>query len=125
MMATATVNLRIVTKVKERSEITFQMTFAQGDGSALVPKDIKWSLSTDDGTIVNSRRDEDIATPAAVVNVKLWGDDTALIDGIESVTRAFTIRALYDDAPDIDIEVNNEILFDIDEIINVPTPPVP
>ena len=121
----ATVNLRIVTKVKERSEITFRLTFAQGDGSELVPKSIKWSLSTDDGTIVNSRRDETIATPAAVVDVKLWGDDTALIDGIESVTRAFTVRALFDDGTDIDVELNNEVLFDIDPIINVPTPAAP
>ena len=60
---------------QEGNTVVIPCSFFDENGNAVVPTSIIWSLSDDNGNIVNFRLDQKIAVPAASVNIVLSGSD--------------------------------------------------
>lgn len=76
----------------EESTFFVTCTFADEDGSAVVPSSIKWSLRNGAGNIVNGREDVVIAMPASEITITLSGAD---LDYDIGSSRFLTVEAVY------------------------------
>ncbi len=56
-------------------------TFTDENDAAVVPDSATWSLMQSDGTIINSREDVPISSPASANDIVLSGDDLAIQAG--------------------------------------------
>ena len=106
-------------KAVEESTFAITAAFTDSAGNAVVPNSLTWSLSDRDGTIINSREDVAIATPAASTTVVLSGDDLALADPDNSI-RVFIIKGNYDD-PTLGngLPIQDEAIFEIENLTNI------
>lgn len=86
----------LTTKAVEESTFAITSAFVDSAGNAVTPNTLTWSLADRDGTIINSREDVAIGTPAASVTITLSGDDLALPD-TNNPLRVFLIKGDYDD----------------------------
>jgi hypothetical protein len=59
----------------EGNAVVIPCSFFDENGNAMTPTSIIWSLSDDNGNIVNFRLDQKIAVPAPSVNIVLSGND--------------------------------------------------
>jgi len=85
------------TEAVEESTIVITAAFTDEEGDAVIPTEATWTLTNDDGDVVDTR--ERIAiTPASSVNVVLKGDNLQILSeesGDRFATRRFLIEALY------------------------------
>lgn len=104
-------------KAVENSTYSIAAAFSDSAGNAVVPNSLTWSLADRDGTIINSREDVAVETPAATVTIVLYGDDLELADP-DNAARVFLIKGDYDD-PDLGdgLPIAAEICFEIEELI--------
>ena len=72
--------------------------FTDFSGTSMVPNTIVWSLLEADGTVVNSRQQVIVATPAASIDVVLSGDDLAILDSQKIELRYLVIEYTFDDS---------------------------
>lgn len=79
----------------ELGSITMIIPFRDENGSAVTPDSATWSLSTPDGTIVNSRENIVLSGPTSDEEVVLSGNDLEILDGDEQETRHFTVKWTY------------------------------
>ena len=104
------------TKAVEESTYAITAAFLDSDGNAVVPNALTWSLSDKDGTIINSREDVAIGTPASSVTVVLSGDDLALSDP-DNPVRIFIIQGDYDDPTlGAGLPIQDEARFEIENL---------
>jgi hypothetical protein len=64
----------------EESTFVATATFKDEDGTEITPNSVTWTLTDEEGTVINSKEDE-TETPATTVNIVLSGDDLALQSG--------------------------------------------
>jgi len=103
-------------KAIEKSTFAITAAFTDSAGNAVVPNSLTWSLADRDGTIINSREDEAIATPAASVTVVLSGDDLEL-DDPDNPVRVFLIQGDYDDPVlGSGLPIKEEAIFEISNL---------
>lgn len=79
----------------EKSHMGIVAAFKDENGDAVVPDSIQWTLTDENGTIVNGRQDESI-TPASSAMIVLKGDDLQILTEETSnnaVWRILTIDA--------------------------------
>jgi hypothetical protein len=86
----------ISTVADEKSTYIITCDFADELGAATVPDSIVWSLTDNDGTVINSLN-QISETPAASVDVVLSGDDLQILTGESAniVIRRFTVEWTY------------------------------
>ena len=65
----------------EESTVKITIAFTDENGDAAEPSSITWTLTDDDGTVINSRQDVVIDSPASSINVALTSDDLAFQTG--------------------------------------------
>lgn len=111
--------MAILVTVNEGSTAVFTVTFTDENGEAVEPNEIAWSLVTREGGIVNGREDVAVATPAAVVDIVLSGDDLALVAGSNN-ERALVVKATYDSGAGSDLPIREMTLFAIRDLLDVP-----
>lgn len=87
----------LVVKAVEGSTYVVTVPFTDEDGDPVVPTSIKWTLTDDEGGIVNAREDVAIAVPAATVEIVLSGDDLPS-PGDQMRSVYLTVEATYDSA---------------------------
>ncbi len=63
----------------EESTMKVKFTFLDADGDGDIPATLAWTLSTLDGTVVNSRTSVNVAVPAAETTITLSGDDLGIL----------------------------------------------
>lgn len=81
----------------EESTAKITIAFTDEDGNAATPSAITWTLTDENGTIINDREDVAVAVPASSIDVALSGDDLAMQSGEtgDSVFRIFTAEWTY------------------------------
>jgi len=101
----------------EKSSGSVTVTFKARDGAAVPPTAITWTLTTSDGaTVINSREQIAVPSPAASIEILLSGDDLALLSteqGNRAVVRRLTIEAVYDSDLGTDIPLRDDKLFTV------------
>ncbi len=105
------------TNAAEESTYVITASFTDETGSTVVPGSVTWTLSTDKGTIVNSRNGV-TATAATSITVVLQGDDLAIL-GRESNHRIFTLQATYDSDAGSDLPLKEEVHFSITPLVMI------
>ena len=81
----------------EGSTIVFKCDFTDEDGVAVAPVTLTWTWTDTDGTVINSREDVEVVTPASTEHIVLTGDDLQIVgvDG-DQESRIFTLKWTYD-----------------------------
>ena len=101
----------------EKSTFGIQGDFTDEDGDAVTPNEdtVKWTLTDDDGTVINDREQEAVASDSTVV-ITLSGDDLALYETEqESVTvyRYFLVEYEFDSDLGTDLPGKDECRFTV------------
>lgn len=97
------------------AKITYPLT--DESGSAATPKTATWTLSTPSGVIINSLEDV-VPTLASTLTIVLSGPDLAI--GANGLDRVLTIKWTYDSSAGTDLLGNDELLFTLENRVNVP-----
>jgi hypothetical protein len=98
----------ILFDVNEESNLPITVTVTDSAGVAATPTAFNWSLSTRDGTIVNSRTNVS-ETPASTVVVTLAADDLQILD--QTNDREYRLFTVETDEGDADIPVKMQLEF--------------
>jgi uncharacterized protein YccT (UPF0319 family) len=101
-------------------EATFIVTasFKDEDGNAATPNEVKWTLTDQDGNVINSREDV-VETPGTSVDIVLKGDDLALSAGETKGIRILTVNTKYDSALGSDLPLKASAKFIVDNLVAV------
>jgi len=81
----------------EGSSFKVTVTFYDESGNPVAPDTMTWTLTDEGGSVVNSRLNVEITTPASTENILLEGDDLA-VDGNDPVKRIVTFIGTYTSA---------------------------
>lgn len=89
-MAIATLSLH----ADKGGTYTVCITCTNDAGGADTPLTLNWTLTDSAGTVINSRSEVNIPTPASTENVEMTDDDWAIQSGetAAEVTRLFTVQ---------------------------------
>ena len=108
--------VKLTTKAVDKSTYVVNCAFKDEDGSAVVPNTLKWTLTDDSGTVINSREDVEVGVPAASYDIVLSGDDLKYSDGRH---RILTIEATYDSDAGDGLPLKESAKFMVDDLIVV------
>jgi len=81
----------------EGSSFKVTATFYDESGNAVAPATMTWTLTDEDGSVVNSREDIAITDPSSTESILLQGDDL-VVDGNDDVKRIVTFEGTYTSA---------------------------
>ena len=97
----------------EQSSFKITVTFYDESGNAVAPDTMAWTLTDEGGSVVNSRTDVSISSPASTESILLEGDDLA-VDGNSKVKRIVTFQGTYTSAEfGADLPLKDESVFTI------------
>ena len=97
----------------EGSTYVVTAAFTDEDGDAVTPNTVTWTLTTTNGTVINSREDVSI-TPDTSVDIVLSGDDLAV--GSNGRYRILTVEAVYDSSYGTDLPLKARCAFEIENL---------
>lgn len=103
-------------KVPDGSACVATATFTDEAGDAVIPDSITWSLYDQDGTIVNSKEDVAVVTPAASVDVLIEGENNLYSGGHK---RTIVFKAVVDLAAGNNQDSNESATYQILDIPGV------
>ncbi|NIQ10418.1 MAG: hypothetical protein GWO23_12500 [Gammaproteobacteria bacterium] len=104
----------------EKGTFAIVATITDEDGAALVPNTLTWTLTDEDGTVINSRSAVVVNSPASVNNIVLSGADLALsVATNRSELRVLTLEGTYDSSYGVDLPLKDAIKFYVYNIIAV------
>lgn len=87
------VTYNITDEIAEEGSVGFVFTFTDENGDSMVPGAIAWTLTSDGGTVINSRENVSVDTPAASTTIILSGDDLAI--GTNGTRRKILLAYTY------------------------------
>ncbi len=102
----------LTTVVPDQSTIKITCAFTDAAGSAVTPDSIVWTLADRAGTVINSRSDVAVVTPAASIDIVLSGADNKYSDGAE---RELTVEAVYDSDEGSNLPLNGRAHYRIED----------
>lgn len=103
----------------EKSTIVITVACADEDGSAVTPVSATWTLTDVDGTVINSRSSVSL-TPAASMDVVLYGSDLAFQTGESgTVKRVLTIETTYNSDAGSNLPHKDQATFDLEDLAAV------
>lgn len=112
--------ITITDLAKEKGTIIFTVAFTDEDGAAAVPKTLKWSLTDNAGTVINSRDQVPVTVPAASNDIVLSGLDLQMGTEVTTyVVRKFIVEATYDSSLGNDLPVKDTAVFKIENLTKV------
>lgn len=105
----------------EKSTYVITATCKDEDGNDVVPSLMTWTLTDESGTVINSRENVSVATPAAETDILLQGLDLAIQSGETSGTvgRVFSVYAEYNSVLGSGLPLRGEVRFYIDNLLKV------
>ena len=106
---------------QERSTYVITIGFKDEDGQDVIPTSAAWTLTDEDGTVINSRQDETITPLAASVDVVLTGADLAVDTGFAGAAqeRTFTVEAVYTSSLGSGLTLKAACKFNVENLIAV------
>lgn len=108
---------------EEEGTYIIKFNFLDESGDAVVPTAINWTLTTNDGEVVNGRSLVDVAVPTAEWWLALSGEDLQLLECKSSYSwRIVTIKATYDSTHGDDLPINKAVRFKIRNLRMVAQP---
>jgi hypothetical protein len=107
----------LTTHAAEGGTYAITGAFTDDAGSAVSPDTLKWTLTNDSGTVINSRQDVSISTPTSSETVVLSGDDLSI--GSNGVVRVFTFEGTYTSDLGSGLPLKGQATFVIDNLIAV------
>ena len=78
----------------ERSTFVIRASFADRNGTAVNPTGLTWTLTDEDGTVINDRRDVSASASGGYADIALSGADLA-VDGTDRVKRILSVSGTY------------------------------
>jgi len=110
----------LTTTAEEESTYVITAAFEDEDGDAVTPDSITWSLTDNDGSIINGREDVSIAVPAASNDIVLSGDDLAIQSSESGTARRWLIlEAVYDSDIGANLPLKDDAVFVITDLKKV------
>jgi hypothetical protein len=107
-------------KATEKSTYIVTATFTDEDDNAVAPNTLTWTLADIDGTVINSREDVSVASPASSESIVLSGDDLQIVDSTNKTEdRIFTINATYDSSNGTNLPLKESVIFTISNLKSV------
>ena len=103
-------------EAREKSTIAIVIDFEDEEGSAVIPSEAKWTLTNDDGDVVDTRDEIEISSPAASETVVLKGDNLQILPGEVNdrfATRRFLVEAKYSSSLGSGLPLNESCTFSI------------
>jgi len=113
----------LTTEAMEEAAYAIYAAFTDENGDAVTPNanTIKWTLTTNNGTIINSR-DYEAAASATSVTITLGGSDLAIQTGETApvVRRRLTIMWEYNSDLGLGLKGKSEVIFPIRNLTRLP-----
>jgi hypothetical protein len=104
---------------QEEGTYVINAAFKDEDGADVVPDSATWTLSDEEGNIVNSRNEITITGLATSKDIVLSGDDLALTAALHGNTRVFLIEGTYTSTLGV-LPLKEQAKFDIENLVKVP-----
>jgi hypothetical protein len=107
---------------KEKSTYIITCLFLDEDGDAVIPITINWSLTTVNGTVINSRDEIAVGTPDSSIDIVLTGDDLAILTNETNrkrVPRKLIIEATYNSSVGAGLGLKDSTVFDLENLVKV------
>lgn len=106
---------------QEKSTYVVTCNFKDEDGQDVIPTSAVWTLTDEDGTVINSREDVAITPLAATVNIVLSGADLQVDTGFSGAAqeRTITVEAVYDSTLGTGLTLKAACKFNIENLIAV------
>jgi hypothetical protein len=108
----------------EESTYIVELDFKDTRNRDVIPKALVWTLSTEDGTVINDRYKVSESELAAEMNIVISGDDLQLVDRKAIYeNRILTIEATYDsDTYGDDLPFKKQFMFRVKNLILIAIP---
>ena len=88
---------KLSTHAWEEGTYKITATYTDDDDAAVTPNAVTWTLTDNDGTVINEREDVSIETPSTSNDIVLSGADLAMQTGeTGTVKRILYIQGDYD-----------------------------
>jgi len=99
----------------EKSTYVVTLAFKDEDNDPVTPATGTWTLTDEDGTVINSREDEVISSLDTSVDVVLSGDDLAVSAGFSGVSekRIFTFEGTYNSDLGAGLPLRDQLVFPV------------
>jgi hypothetical protein len=114
--------VKLSTLGKEESTYIITCVFKDEDGDAVIPVTINWSLTTVNGTVINSRNEVSVGTPASTIDIVLSGDDLQILTNETNrkrVPRKITVEATYNSSVGAGLGLKDSAVFDLENLAKV------
>jgi hypothetical protein len=108
--------VELTTRAVDKSTYIVTCSFSDENGDAVVPNTLTWTLTDEDGTVINDREDVEVSVPAASYDIVLSGDDLKYSD---SWYRVLTIEATYDSDAGDDLPLRESCKFSVDDLVAI------
>lgn len=109
--------IALETQAPEEGAYSIALTFKDESGTALIPTTLTWTLTDEEGTVINSRSAVSL-TPAATTNVVMYGADLSVTD-TKKRRRIVTINGTYTSTYGTGLPLTEEIRFSIRDMLKV------
>lgn len=108
----------ITTYANENGTYVVNIQPTDEDGDAVTPKTLTWTLTDEDGSVINSRQDVTISSLSTSMDVILSGADLAIQAGETDpvVLRKFAIKGTYDSSLGNDLPLTDEATIGINNL---------
>lgn len=104
-------------KALEGSTYVVTAAFTDAAGAAVVPSAITWTLMTEAGATVNSRKDVPVAAPAASINIVLSGADLPTTSESDTAL-VLRVSAIYDSTEGSNLPLIDELRFIVEDLVD-------
>lgn len=112
--------VKLITHAREEGTMVINCAFEDEDDNSVSPQTMYWTLSDTDGTIINSREDEEVSSPAASEDIVLTGDDLAFQSDEEiGAVRILLVYGTYNSSAGNGLNFKKSAQFTIDDILKV------
>lgn len=112
--------IRLNKKAVERSTYVITIEFRNENGNLVTPNSATWTLTDENGSIINSRQDVAISSPSSTETVALTGADLAIQSGETGYgVRYFTVEAEYDSDAGSGLSLTEAAQFTVENLIAV------
>jgi len=100
----------------EHGTYVVALSFTDENGTSMVPNTVTWTLRDESGAVVNGREDV-VETPAASIDLLLYGDDLAY--AVTSRRRILTVSCTYDSDLGDDLPLSAEWVIPIRNLVGI------
>lgn len=103
----------LTTRAVEGSTFVINIAPTDEDGAAVTPNTATWTLTDENGNVINSRLDVSIGTPSTSMDVVLSGADLPGKTGGGNRTLKLAFEGTYDSDAGSDLPLVDEVTFDV------------